>query len=217
LKESYLPTVKADPTLRSAWSRGRRGIVPKIGQLTNSQSEIDRITTAILRIILVQPPLPEPLYFSLLSALAKAILMQAETEVSARAVTAIPLAKVTLGLMIHLEFFSDVLYARMVQRTGGWAIPIPVGKPATMSEVEYKKLRGYRTEREGQKEFETRVAGITTLYFAILSTDIPQPLPPFWTLPRLWLYLTRLMSTPILLRSDLAMQVISGMFIMLLC
>ena len=203
--------------MRSTWSRGRRAIVPKIGQLTNSQSEIDRITTAILGVILVQPPHPEPLYFSLLSALAKAILMQAETEVSARAVTAIPLAKVTLGLMMHLEFFSDVLYARMIQRTGGWAIPIPIGKPATMSEVEYMKLRGYRTEREGRKEFETRVAGIMTLYFAILTSDIPHPLPPLWALPRIWLYFTRLVSTPILLRSDLAMQIISGMSIILLC
>lgn len=199
--------------MRSVWSRGRRAIVPKIGQLTNSQSEIDRITTAILQIILVQPPHPEPLYFSLLSALAKAILMQAETEVSARAVTAIPLAKVTIGLLMHLEFFSDVLYARMVQRTGGWAIPIPVRKPANMNEVEYKRLRGYRTEREAQKDFETRAVGIMTLYFAILTSDVPQPLPPLWILPRFLGYISRLISTPVLLRSDLAMQIIAGMSI----
>ncbi|KAF8511435.1 GLE1-like protein-domain-containing protein [Gautieria morchelliformis] len=213
LKEGYVPAVKADANLRTVWSRGRRAIVPKIGQLTNSQSEIDRITTAILQIVLVQPPYPEPLYFSLLSALAKSILMQAETEVSARAVTAIPLAKVTIGLLLHIQFFSDVLYARMVQRTGGWVIPIPVGKPANMSEAGYKKLRGYRTEREEQKEFETRVEGIMTLYFAILTTDVPQPLPPLWSLPRLWTYITRLTSTPILLRSDMAMQIITAFLV----
>ena len=139
--------------------------------------------------------------------------MQAETEISARAVTAIPLAKVTINLLLRIEFFSDVLYARMVQRTGGWAVPIPVEKPADMNEAEYLKLRGYRTEREGQNDFQIRVVGIMTLYFAILTSNVPQPLPPLWTLPRFLAYFTRLMWTPILLRSDLAMQIIAGMFI----
>lgn len=140
--------------------------------------------------------------------------MQAETEVSARAVTAIPLAKVTINILTHVEFFSDVLYARMVQRTGGWAIPMPVRKPPDMSEVDYMKLRGYRTEREGQKEFETRVTGIMTLYFAILNSPVSHPLPPLWAPPRFWTYTTRLVSTPVLIRSDLAMQIMSGMSIL---
>ena len=137
--------------------------------------------------------------------------MQAETEVSARAATAIPLAKVTISLLTQVEFFPHVLYARMVQRTGGWAIPCPITKPQNASEVEYKKLRGYRTEREEQKDFENRVRGIMTLYFVILTEEVSQPMPPTWALPRYWTYLARLMSTPVLLRSDMAMQIIAGM------
>ncbi|KAF8573352.1 hypothetical protein K439DRAFT_1621586 [Ramaria rubella] len=210
VKEGYIPTIKRDANLRSAWSKGRRAMVPKIGQLTNTQSEISRITNAIIQIIRIQPPHPEPLYFSLLSALAKAILMQAETEVSARAVTAIPLAKVTIGLLTQLEYFPDVLFARIVQRTGGWVIPIPVPKPENMSEVDYKKLRGYRTEREEQKDFETRISGVMTLYFAILTQDVSESMPPLWALPRYWTYIARLTSTPVLLRSDMAMQILAS-------
>ncbi|KAF8518688.1 GLE1-like protein-domain-containing protein [Hysterangium stoloniferum] len=207
VKRIYLPTVKSNDTLRSIHTKGRRSIVPKIGQLTNSRKEIQRITDTILGVIHVQPPHPQPLYMSVLSSLAKAILMQAETEVSARAVTAIPLAQVTVHLLTHVPDFSEVLYARMVQRTGGWAVPVTVPKPSDMTELEYKKLRGYRTEREPQKDFETRVVGVMTLYFAILTTDVANPMPNPWSFPRFWTYLARLISTTALMRSDLAVAI----------
>jgi len=140
--------------------------------------------------------------------------MQAETEVSARAVTAIPLAQVTIRLISNIEHFSDVLYARMVQRTGGWAVPIPIPKPQGMGEVEYMKLRGYRTERETQKDFDIRISGIMTLYFAILTAETSSPLPPVWSFPRYWTYFARLMSTPVLLRSDVATLILAGMFLL---
>jgi nucleoporin GLE1 len=202
--------VKDNDTLRPLLGQVRRAIVPKIGQLTNDQSEIDRISTEIIRIVNMQPPPPEPLYFSILSALAKAILMQAETEVSARAVTAIPLSKVTIRLLSNITLFPEILYARMVQRTGGWAVPVPVPKPQGMGEVEYAKLRGFRSEREPQKDFDTRVIGIMTLYFAILTEGVSTPMPMAWAFPRYWTYFARLMSMSVLLRSDMALQIIAG-------
>ncbi|KIJ49204.1 hypothetical protein M422DRAFT_247004 [Sphaerobolus stellatus SS14] len=209
VKRNYVPAIKADDNLRPIYSKARRFITPKIGQLTNTQSEIERISTAILQVVLVQPPHPESLYFAILSSLAKAILKQAETEVSARAVTAIPLAQVTIRLLTNVEHFSDVLYARMVQRTGGLAVPIPVPKPQGMGEVEYMKLRGYRTERELQKDFDMRISGIMTLYFAILTSEVSTPMPPMWSFPRYWAYFARLMSAPVLLRSDITTQIIA--------
>lgn len=136
--------------------------------------------------------------------------MQAETEVSARQVTALPLAQVCIRFLINLPNFANVFYARMVQRTGGWAVPITVPKTGGISEVEYMKLRGYRTEREEQKDFEMRVVGIMTLYFAIVAGEIDAPVPPPFALPDFWLYLSRLMSSPALLQFDLAMQILAG-------
>lgn len=210
VKRKHVPAVKNDETLRPILGKTRRFIIPKIGQLTNSQSEIDRITTEILNVVHVQPPHPEPLYFAILSALSKAILMQAETEVSARAVTAIPLAKVTVRLLANINQFPEVLFARMAQRTGGWAIPIPIPKPQGMNEVEYMKLRGFRTERESQKDFDLRIVGIMTWYFAILMDSITTPMPLAWSFPKYWTYFARLMSTSVLLRSDTALQIVAG-------
>ncbi len=45
MKNGPMKTVKADKTLKSIWSAGRRAITPKIGQLTNDQNAIMRIVS----------------------------------------------------------------------------------------------------------------------------------------------------------------------------
>ena len=94
--------VKGDKALKSIWSAGRRAITPKVGQLTNDANAIMRIVSVlgslsryhdaimillqsqeILNIVRPAQPHPPPVYIALLSSLAKAILRQAETEVTA--------------------------------------------------------------------------------------------------------------------------------------
>lgn len=210
VKRKALPAIKADDNVRPLLSKARRFITPKVGQLTNSSQEIERIASTISQYMCPTPPYPEILYLGFASVLSKALLMQAETEVSARQVTALPLAQVCVRFLIHLPNFANVFYARLVQRTGGWGVPITVPKPDGISEVEYKKLRGYRNEREEQKDFELRVVGIMTLYFAIMVAEVNAPVPPPFSLPDFWLYLSRLMSSPTLLQTDLAMQILAG-------
>lgn len=66
---------------------------------------------------------PQQLYLALLSSLAKAFLLQAETEITAKKDTAFPLARLILKIInLGHPMLAEAFMARMVGRTGGWSI-----------------------------------------------------------------------------------------------
>lgn len=176
--------------------------------------------TFIFNAVQPSPPHEETLYQALLSALAKSILLQAETEVSASNRTAVPLARVTALLLEALPGFGDALWARFIQRAGGWAVPFPpppvsdgeddVGR--TLSSEEYRKVCGHRSPEETLGDYTSRVVGMLTLYFSILvtSTALESPLPPQFAFPRLWAYVSRLMCMPGILKHPVAPQALTA-------
>ena len=159
------------------------------------------------------------LYGALLSGLAKAILLQAETEVSASSKTAVPLARVTALLLDALPNFHEAFWARMIQRVGGWAVPIlppPISdreddSGRTLTPEEYRKVCGFRSTDETSVAYTARVTGIMTLYFSILvtSSSLSMPMPPNFAFPRYWSYFGRLLSSPGLLKQAVAPQVLT--------
>ncbi|KAI0371930.1 hypothetical protein BV20DRAFT_964589 [Pilatotrama ljubarskyi] len=211
VKTGPMRMVKADKALKSIWSAGRRAITPKIGQLTNDPQAINRISHQIVEIVRPLQPHPQPVYIALLSSLAKAILLQAETEVTAEKRSAVPLAQVTTNLLSVLEGFADVFWAKLCQRAGGWPVPIVVpakdvdGTP--FSEETRRKALGYR-EEEGLSEYTSRVSGLMRVYFQILVTPVNQPLDPIVRLPRYWTFFSRMLKDPQLLDSSVAAQVL---------
>ncbi|KZV86591.1 hypothetical protein EXIGLDRAFT_840647 [Exidia glandulosa HHB12029] len=220
IKGEVMPSVKLTEKWRVVYNAQRRKITAKIGQITNDEAAIQAICTFIFNAVQPQPPHEETLYQALLSALAKAILLQAETEVSASNKTAVPLARVTALLLEALPGFSDALWARFIQRAGGWAVPISppplsdgeddVGR--TLSPEEYRKVCGFRSNDEALGEYTSRVVGMLTLYFSILvtSSTLSNPLPPQFAFPRLWSYLSRLMCSPGILKHPVAPQAITA-------
>ena len=143
------------------------------------------------------------IYPAALSALAKSIVLQAETEVTAKLETASPLAAVVINLF-NLPGFDEVLWSRMVTRTGGWVIGHCVTKRQEQNETEFRKLAGYR-EDETQVDRQTRIGGIVSLYFAICtSPKATSMLPtPFWP-TKVWSFLTRVMGDARLMRRSMA-------------
>ncbi|KAF8632682.1 hypothetical protein AX17_004814 [Amanita inopinata Kibby_2008] len=206
LKTEIMKVVKGDKKLKSEWGTLRRQITPKIGQLTNDPQAILRISRELIRICAPPDAPHEPiLYSALLSSLSKAILMQAETEVTAEIRTAEPLSKVTFNLLENLQGFSEIFFTKLVQRVGGWAIPIAVplkdydGRP-WKDEAERLKVMGYRKNATGEGiestvEYCTRVSGIMRVYFHVLK--IKPPKGPLWTLfqgPRYWTWFARMVG-----------------------
>lgn len=134
---------------------------------------------------------------AVLCSLSKAILLQAEVEVTAEKRSAIPLARVTSFFVQNLDRFPQIFFMKLVQRTGGW--PIPVNPPREKG-IEYSKLIGFR-EDEGLPEYTSRVAGLMRVYFQILITPTDQPTNIFFRPTIYWTYFSRLMCNRNLLES----------------
>jgi len=174
-------------------------------------------TQQIIDIICPSPSLPQDIYFAALSSLAKAILLQAETEVTAEKRSAIPLAMVAARLLGTLQGFPDIFFAKLVQRSGGW--PVPTAIPSTDSdgtawdEEQRTKAMGYKVneqQRESLSDHVMRVSGMMRVYFLILAAPVPQPLEKMFQLPRFWTYFARMMGDERLLETAVAAEVLHG-------
>jgi nucleoporin GLE1 len=130
--------------------------------------------------------------------------MQAETEVTAEPRTAVPLAKVTVGLLSSIQEFGEVLYTRLVQRVGSLALPIII--PATdydgrpwKDDAERLKVMGYRKgptgEDETTSEYCTRISGLMRVYFHVLKLrPSAGPLYKMFQGPRYWTWFARMLG-----------------------
>ncbi|KAH9072957.1 GLE1-like protein-domain-containing protein [Lactarius deliciosus] len=163
LKSGPIARVKADRESKKMWNEIRRKITPRVGQLTSEPAVIANISQQIVQTLRPQTPLPPDVYLASLSSLAKAILLQAETEVTAEKRSAKPIAQLTLNSISALDSFSVVFWAKLCQRTGGWAVPVLMpsrdvdGTPFTPTT--HRKASGLR-EEETSVDHTTRVAGI---------------------------------------------------------
>ena len=208
--------VKANKPLKSVWSALRRQITPKIGQLTNDARSINLISQQLRTLLQPNPPHPPEVYIPTLSSLAKAILLQAETEVTAKKESAIPLAAVAKNLLGSLPHFSEILFAKLVQRVGGWAIPCSVpsedvdGIPFNRRDLE--KAHGYRFSEEGVRETQSdyiqRVSGIMRVYFHVVVGEHDQPLMKMWQLSRYWAYFARMLGGNVGMHSAAAPEIL---------
>ncbi|GAA5959181.1 hypothetical protein JCM21900_001419 [Sporobolomyces salmonicolor] len=179
IKQGVLPVVSQNPGWRKSCFQAKRAITPKIGQLTSSASAISRIITQLDELLSsLRPPAgpPEP-YTWTLNHLAKALVKQAETEVTAKLGTAYPLGRVVIGLLArgHTEL-GEVLMARLVKKcfwiTGYW----PPKQPGQTDEA-YQKTLGHAppTSSETLVQYAQRMAGLLALYASIVQTS---PLAP---------------------------------------
>ncbi|BGP19435.1 Nuclear pore complex nucleoporin component [Rhodosporidiobolus nylandii] len=185
IKQSVLPVVSQNPAWRKACFQAKRAITPKIGQLTSSAEATLRIITQLDELLSSLKPDAAPAgetrptepYVWTLNHLAKALVKQAETEVTAKLGTAYPLGRVVVGLMTrgHAEL-GEVLMARLVKKcfwiTGYW----PPKQPG-QSDESYQKTLGHAppTSSESLVQYGERMAGLVALYASILSTS---PLSP---------------------------------------
>lgn len=172
-------------------------------------------------------------YYGLLSSLAKAITQQAEAEVSTAPDqrSAYPIAQVAFNLLERLDGFHEVLWARIVTRTGGWAIPMLLGNSdwdgrKWQSVLERKKAMGYQQSEatdgsmvwETEEQYNMRMAGIMRVYFSILAIRPPrQPLKgSMWQTPMYWRWIARLLGSDgggrAMLEKSVAADVLAGRF-----
>ena len=131
------------------------------------------------------------------------IILQAETEVTAKLDTAAPLAAVVINLF-NLPGFDEVLWAKMVMRTGGWLIGHCVTRQPGQDEAAFRKVAAYR-EDEVPADRQTRIGGVLSLYFAISTSSKAVKMLPatFWP-TKIWSFFARIVGDARLLRQTMA-------------
>ena len=121
-------------------------------------------------------------YCYLLSHLSKALIKQAESEVSAKTDAAYPLGRVVTGLLLRGHAaLGEVLYARFVKKCP-WVVPYWPTRQPDQPREEFEKSTG-RGVDESLSDYIGRMTGILTLYFAIIQTPLDSlastvPTPP---------------------------------------
>jgi nucleoporin GLE1 len=189
-------------------------------------------STQLLQLIRPNPPHKPIIYAALCNSLAKAILLQAETEVTAEKRAAIPLARVTFNLLTALEMFPEFLWPKLVQRVGGWPVPAiipetdidgrrwgagPKGK-GRGGERERHRVMGYRpgstsdNALESPSEYSVRVAGIMRVYWEIVKVQLrfPERAPPLgpFAMPKVWVWFARILDSKALMDTAVCAELI---------
>ncbi|TFK66009.1 hypothetical protein BDN72DRAFT_844855 [Pluteus cervinus] len=121
LKNDHMRFVKDNTSMGSQWKIIRRQITLRISQLIDDPEVINHVSNGLYKF--ANPDdgaLPPQLYCAVLSSIAKAIILQAEIEVTANKRSAIALAQVAHNLLSSLPYFTDILCAKLNQRVGGW-------------------------------------------------------------------------------------------------
>ncbi|KAK0564725.1 Nuclear pore complex nucleoporin component [Tilletia horrida] len=218
IKANVLPQVSGNPDWRKQCFMAKRQITPKISQLTNSRSEVIRITLAIADILGQAQNANMAIYTWILNHLSKCLIRQAEQEVAVKVDMAFPLARVVVWLILsgHTEL-GNVLMARMVKKCC-YVVAYWPSKTAAQSDAEYRKQIGRPDPEETTHSFNSRMSGIFALYCAILQT-VPTPpptaanngasafgsasipanmeaMPPHFRSERLWIWPARALTKP---------------------
>ncbi|EJD07877.1 uncharacterized protein FOMMEDRAFT_164723 [Fomitiporia mediterranea MF3/22] len=209
------------PPLKKLWSAQRRKITPKIGQLTDDPEQIARISEELKAIVAPIPNMPRPeeaqcLHHALLASFAKAVVAQAETEVTAHKAQAGPLARVAVSLISAYPALGDIFWARLCARAGCWAAGVEPEvveneQWQTLPDKEKRKRWGAR-EDENLEEKMTRISGILRLYFSMMfiSVTVPmkEPMPMAFRPARFWLYLSQLLDNQKMIEKPVAPEII---------
>ena len=134
------------------------------------------------------------------------MLLQAEQEVTAKLDTAAPLSRVCINLLT-LPGFAEVLWARLVARSGGWSIGKYVEKQPNQDIKTFQKLNGILNEDETQLDRQTRITGLIQLYFAICVAKTATPLPVEFRPQRIWNFFARILGDKRLMKQTMSLAV----------
>lgn len=156
---------QTDPQLRKAVSALKRKINPKFGQLSNSFLQLTRITQEVIALIQESRGAQNELVFSwILNYVAKAIVLQAETEVTVKLSAALPLARLSRSILATFgQEFGSFLKARIIKKC-----PFVIGYTCAIDSEQGRKRMGWRRSEAGAWEddvkYDERVAGVCTVW-----------------------------------------------------
>lgn len=191
IKTNIVQKVASDPQLKKDIGVVRRKINVKFGQLSNSKSQVFQICQEV--VALVQPlQLNQLAYDWILNFISKAVVAQAEAEVTVKPSAALPLAHLALYLLDHLQGLDYFLCARFVKKCC-----FVVGYTGNINTEEGRVRMGWKRldeKWEDEVKYEERVGGIFTVW-AVLSNLNTAEDHLFFSMASQWRFLARFLNT----------------------
>ncbi|KAK9456068.1 GLE1-like protein-domain-containing protein [Dipodascopsis uninucleata] len=187
IKTDILPPVANSKEVKSYCSTNKRRIKPKLGQLTNSRSQIARILGELDSIFTEAAAYSELAYKWLLNFLSKSVVSQAETETAVSPTSAYPLGTLAIFMMAKHPLLRELLLARIVKKC-----PYVIGYTCNIDTEAGRVRMGYKKIEERWEDdamYCERMGGIASVWAVMTqvvfnqSSTINHPYPIYhsWT------------------------------------
>lgn len=193
IKAGVVAPVNSNADLKKAVGALKRKINPKFGQLTNSFSQLNKVASEVVGLVASARP-NEMAFKWILNFLAKAVVAQAETEVTVKPTAALPLARLADRLLDEFPEFEYFLSARFVKKC-----PFIIGYTCSIDSEEGRRRMGWKRNQskwEDEVKYDERVAGICTVW-AVMTRIKPtnQQKHTLYSINASWAFLARMLNT----------------------
>lgn len=206
IKTNVVEKLSQNPDIKKQVNQVKRKINPKFGQLSNSMSQLQKITQEVIQFINLTKE-NELAYKWILNFVAKAIVDQAETEVIVKPTAALPLARLTYSLLSHFPEFSYYLIARFVKKC-----PYLIGYTCTIDTEEGRTRMGYKRRNnqwEDSVKYDERVSGICTVW-AVLTRLSDKGQLDEYSFQASWKFLARILNTDLQLITNTHFAIVAN-------
>lgn len=186
IKSQILAPVSSSKEFKTVCFNGKRRIKPKVGQLTDSVDQLNKILLELDELFTEAKNFAQLPYLWLLNFYAKSVVHQAETETIVHAQSALPLASLSIQLIMNHPQLQELLLARFVKKC-----PQVIGYSCSIDTEEGRVRMGWK-KRDGKWEDEAmyseRMAGICSVWSVITQTKLsaksghvhPYPISNSW-------------------------------------
>jgi nucleoporin GLE1 len=201
IKTQILKPVTENKQMKSFCFQAKRKVRPKLGQLTDSQRQLQGIYNSLIEAVDECRNANEIVYHWVLNFFAKAVVAQAEVETIVSIQTATPLGKLAAMMMLRYEPLKELLLARFVKKC-----PLVIGYTCAIDTEEGRIRMGWKRKGEKWEEpnlYSERLSGICAVWTAITISQVqtggqPHPYP----VANSWRFAARMVNTPVELLTD---------------
>ncbi|KAJ2774179.1 hypothetical protein IWQ56_000687 [Coemansia nantahalensis] len=196
IMDEVAPEIQRNKDIKAACFKQRGLITRGLGQLKDSWEFIAR-TADNIKAILADSAGGGPLVERwMLNLVAKAIVKQAEREVSVTHPAAYPLAATAVLITQKHPQLLDMLMVRLVKKCP-YVIPEYIRRQPGQSVADFVRASGYKENEDGERESEgiymERMAGMVALFAAIVQTASNGSSNPF-PIRHGWTWLARMLN-----------------------
>ncbi|KAL6452751.1 GLE1 mRNA export factor GLE1 [Candida maltosa Xu316] len=190
IKNTVVLKLNEDKELKKQVNQYKRKINPKFGQLSNSLTQLHKISNEVIEMVNVTKS-NELVYKWILNFIAKAIIDQAETEVIVRPNSALPLGQLACVLLNTFPEFEYYLNARFIKKS-----PYIIGYTCAIDSEEGRLRMGWKRTSDNKWEddvkYDERIGGIVTVWAVMTTITDYQPQKPMYCAEASWKFLARM-------------------------